>query len=234
MDENKDMDFENNENVAGEPIAEDASEAVETEEVVVPEVEPKIVGVGKRGIGKTVLKVLIALLSFLVVFSLVAAASYAAVTNYVLFPDFDEALANSLENKFDLGTEFDFSSLKDAGKIELAMYPSEEEAKDSDIDKVIASISYKRLDAASMKLTVGDEVANAYLSEDAVAANLEGFNGGAYYGISLEDIVDRLEGSFLDPEEESDYVQLTEDQFDELLDTLETLLEMQENEKEYQ
>ena len=236
-DENKNMEFENNADAANETHEQSAPEVSEADtlspDATVSDAEPTIVSVRPRGIGKTFLKVLIALLSFLVVFSLVASASYAAVSNYVLFPDFEDALVNSLENKFDLGTEFDFAALSEEGKIELEMYPSEEEAKESEIDKVIASISYKGLEEASMKLTIGDEVANAYISENALAANIENFKDGAYYGIALEDIVDRLEGSFFDPEEESDYVQLTDEQFDKLVDTLETIIEMQESEKEY-
>jgi hypothetical protein len=243
-DENKDMNFEQNDDVANDVTEQSAidandheeqmGEAQTTEETYEQDGEPKIVVVTKRGVGKKVLKLLIALISFLVVFSLVASAAYTAVANYVLFPDFDDALSNSLENKFDLGTEFDFASLKDAGKIELAMYPSEEEAKDSDIDKVIASISYNGLAEMSAKLTVGDQIANAYLNEDAIAANLEEFNSGEYYGISFEDLADRLEGSFFDPDEESKHVQLTETQFEELEEMVETFLELRENEKEYQ
>jgi hypothetical protein len=243
-DENKDMNFEQNDDVANDVTEQSAidandheeqmGEAQTTEETYEQDGEPKIVVATKRGVGKKVLKLLIALISFLVVFSLVASAAYTAVANYVLFPDFDDALSNSLENKFDLGTEFDFASLKDAGKIELAMYPSEEEAKDSDIDKVIASISYNGLAEMSAKLTVGDQIANAYLNEDAIAANLEEFNSGEYYGISFEDLADRLEGSFFDPDEESKHVQLTETQFEELEEMVETFLELRENEKEYQ
>ena len=236
-DENKNFEFENNADAVNETreqsVPEEPVSDTPSTDATVSDAEPTIVSARPRGIGKTFLKVLIALLSFLVVFSLVASASYAAVSNYVLFPDFDDALVNSLENKFDLGTEFDFASLSEAGKIELEMYPSEEEAKESDIDKVIASISYKGLEEASVKLTIGDEVANAYISEDAIAANIENFKDGAYYGIALEDIVDRLEGSFFDPDEESDYVQLTDEQFEELLDMLETVIEMKESEKEY-
>ncbi|MBQ7375709.1 MAG: hypothetical protein IJW52_02385 [Clostridia bacterium] len=236
-DENKNIEFENNTDATNETREQLAPEVPVSDtpstDAELSEGEPTIVSVRPRGIGKTFLKVLIALLSFLVVFSLVASASYAALSNYVLFPDFDDALVNSLENKFDLGTEFDFASLSEAGKIELEMYPSDEEAEESDIDKVIASISYKGLEEASMKLIVGDEVANAYINEDAIAANIENFKDGAYYGIALEDIVDRLEGSFFDPEEESDYVQLTDEQFDELVDTLETIVEMKESEREY-
>lgn len=233
-DENKDMSFENNENPENDSAVESASEVSASEESAPITEEPTISKAGARGIGKTLAKILIAVLSFLVVLSLVATASYAAVSNYVLFPDFDDALANSLENKLDFGTEFDFAALENAGKIELEMYPSKEEAKESDVDKVIASISYNGLKEASMKLTIGDEIANAYINESSVAANIERFNDGKSYGISLEDIVDRLEGSFLDPDEESDYVQLTDAQFDELEDMLETLIEMKENEKEYQ
>lgn len=241
-EDNKNMNFENNDASANEPEAVEAElEVVEAEAATsdgadASESEPEIsmAGARGRGIGKRLIKIAIAVLSLLVVLSLVATVSYAAVTNYVLFPDFDEALANSLENKFDLGTEFDFSALANEGKIELEMYPDEEEKENTDIDKVIASISYSGLSEMSAKLTIGDEVANAYVSEDAIAANVEGFEDGKFYGISLKDIVERLEGSFFDPDQESDYVQLTDDQFDELEDMLENFIEMGENEKEYQ
>ena len=168
---------------------------------------------------KSIATRLIILASIIAVLALIAIGLTYFLNNYVLFPRADKALTNALEAKFDFGMSFDLRDMTEQGAIELT-------AENTDIlgeriDSMNASVAYCKK-GAKATLSVDEERLNAVLTSKGIAASSDNFKDGAYYGTTFKELSQKLEGSFLNPENESEYA-LAEEKFKKLSDLASSL-----------
>ena len=157
---------------------------------------------------KKLIRLFVILAAFAVAIVLVSVGVVYFLNNYVFFPRADKALANVLESKFDLGTKFDIRDMVKQGKIELVAEGIE------DVDRLEATVAYGKKGVSASLASDGEEL-SAVLTRKGIAAGSEKFRDGEYYGISFLDLFDNLDGSFLNPENDSEYA-LAEKKYESL------------------
>jgi len=158
--------------------------------------------------------------------AVVAVGGYAVATNYVLFPEFNEALANTLEAKNEPLTEFDTEKFKEEGKTEISL-----DIPELKLDaKLSLSHSENALQAALK--TCGETFTVSYKDLN-VAVSAEGFNKGEAYGFSLKNLRKNIMDSIFAADSGTDY-EIPMDTINEICDIVEKITEPKEMTKEYE
>ncbi len=174
---------------------------------------------------KKLIRLFVILAAFAVALVLVSVGVVYFLNNYVFFPRADKALANALESKFEFGTKFDVRDMLKQGSVELVAEGIE------DIDRLEASVAYGKK-GISARLASDGEKLNAVLTRKGIAASSENFSGGEYYGISFSELSENLDGSFLNPENDSEYA-LAEKKYEGLRGLVSKLEEVADNKGKY-
>lgn len=158
--------------------------------------------------------------------AVVAVGGYSVASNFILFPEFEEALANTLEAKSEPLTEFDTNKFKEEGKTEIAI-----DIPELELDATLSlSHSEKALQAALK--TCGETFTVSYKDLNlAVAA--DGFNKGEAYGISLKKLRDNVMDSIFAANSGTDY-EIDMDVINSVCDAVERFTEPKEVSKEYE
>lgn len=170
----------------------------------------------KKPLNKKALKCVAIIAAALILASALGFGIVAALNNFLFIPDADVALENALEAKLDIGTKFDISDLLDRGKIEFVA----DDMSDAGLysDTVTQTILYNK-DGASVNATFDNQEFNFVFNKKGAAFNAQKFESDKYYGFSFDDIAGQLDGSFLNPDNDSINA-LSDDEYKELLDTL--------------
>ena len=170
----------------------------------------------KKPLNKKALKCVAIIAAALILASALGFGTMAALNNFLFIPDADVALENALEAKLDIGTKFDISDLLDRGKIEFVA----DDMSDAGLysDTVTQTILYNK-DGASVNATFDNQEFNFVFNKKGAAFNAQKFESDKYYGFSFDDIAGQLDGSFLNPDNDSINA-LSDDEYKELLDTL--------------
>ena len=129
--------------------------------------------------------------------SIVATIGVAVFYNFIAFPRIDKALANSLEEKLDIGTRFDITDLFEKGKIELLSDTANGK------DTLNAAVSYNGNGMAG-SIDLGESHFGGVLTEEGIAASLSTVENGKRYGAYFEDITATLDASFLNPKNKAE------------------------------
>ena len=149
--------------------------------------------------------VIAAAVVLLTVASIVCVSLY---RNYVLYPRFDKALARAVEPKLDLGTKFDVEDMLRKGSVKLVTNELQ------GVDRLSVELNYGRGGASIKADADGDEL-EAILTREAIALAADGVNSGLYWGVGFEYVTDKIDDSFLNPENKSEY-SLAADKYEEL------------------
>lgn len=158
--------------------------------------------------------------------AVVAIGGYSVASNYILFPEFNEALANTLEAKNEPLTEFDTQKFMEEGKTEISL-----DVPELDLDGSISlSHSEKALQVALK--TCGETFTVSYKDLD-VAVAADGFNDGKAYGLSLKNLRDEIMDSIFAADSGTDY-EIEMDTINEICDYVEMFTEPKEVSKEYE
>ena len=170
----------------------------------------------KKPLNKKALKCVAIIAAALILASALGFGIVAALNNFLFIPDADVALENALEAKLDIGTKFDISDLLDRGKIEFVA----DDMSDAGLysDTVTQTILYNK-DGASVNATFDNQEFNFVFNKKGAAFNAQKFESDKYYGFSFDDIAGQLDGSFLNPDNDSINA-LSDDEYKEILDTL--------------
>lgn len=143
---------------------------------------------GTAGVGAKVglaaawtVKTIITAAVALVVTAAVAIGGYAVAKNYVIFPGFAEALANTMEAKSEPLTEFDTKEFREQGKTEISLAIPETEIEGS------FSISHSKKALQAALETCGEKFTVSY-SDMNIAVASEEFKNGQAYGLSLKNL----------------------------------------------
>lgn len=154
----------------------------------------------------------------LAAFALVLAGAAALViaANYVLFPSMDDAVSDTIDQKFDLDTTFDFAAMANQGSISLEAIDINGELLS--VEELGLLLEYKDTDM-SLKGHLGDESFHLISNNEGMAASFESFNAGAYYGILFEKFEQQLENSVFSVDSDSEYA-LSEKEFNSLCDAV--------------
>ena len=170
----------------------------------------------KKPLNKKALKCVAIIAAALILASALGFGTMAALNNFLFIPDADVALENALEAKLDIGTKFDISDLLERGKIEFVA----DDMSDAGLysDTVTQTILYNK-DGASVNATFDNQEFNFVFNKKGAAFNAQKFESDKYYGFSFDDIAGQLDGSFLNPDNDSINA-LSDDEYKELLDTL--------------
>lgn len=184
----------------------------------------------KKKLNKKALKCIAIISAALVLVAALGFGTMAALNNFLFIPDADVALENALEPKLDIGTKFDISDLLDRGKIELVA----DDMSDTGLysDTVRQTIVYTK-DGASINTAFDNQEFNVVYNDKGVAFNAQKFEADKYYGFSLEDLTGQLDGSFLNPDNDSENA-LSEPEYEELFETVKDIEYILENQKEYE
>ena len=158
--------------------------------------------------------------------AVVAIGGYSVATNYVLFPEFNEALANTLEAKSEPLTEFDTKKFAEEGKTEISL-----DIPDLKLDAKVSLTHSENAIQAALK-TCGETFTVSYKDMN-VAASIDGFNDGKAYGISLKNLRDQLMESIFAADSGTDY-EIPMDTINEICDMVETFTEPKEVSQEYE
>ena len=170
----------------------------------------------KKPLNKKALKCVAIIAAALILASALGFGTMAALNNFLFIPDADVALENALESKLDIGTKFDISDLLDRGKIEFVA----DDMSDAGLysDTVTQTILYNK-DGASVNATFDNQEFNFVFNKKGAAFNAQKFEADQYYGFSFDDVEGQLDGSFLNPDNDSINA-LSDDEYEELLDML--------------
>lgn len=158
--------------------------------------------------------------------AVVTIGGYAVASNYILFPEFDEALANTLESKNEPLTEFDTLKFREEGKTELTV-----DVPELDLDATLSLSHTEKALQAALK-TCGETFTVSYKDLN-VAVAADGFNDGEAYGISLKNLRDNIMDSIFAANSGTDY-EIPMDTINQICDVVEKVTEPKEVSKEYQ
>ena len=183
----------------------------------------------KKPLNKKALKCVAIIAAALILASALGFGTMAALNNFLFIPDADVALENALEAKLDIGTKFDISDLLERGKIELVA----DDMSDTGLysDTVTQTILYNK-DGASVNATFDNQEFNFVFNKKGAAFNAQKFEADQYYGFSFDDIAGQLDGSFLNPDNDSANA-LSDDEYEELLAAVRDFEYILENERKY-
>ena len=184
----------------------------------------------KKPLNKKALKCVAIIAAALILASALGFGTMAALNNFLFIPDADVALENALEAKLDIGTKFDISDLLERGKIELVA----DDMSDTGLysDTVTQTILYNK-DGASVNATFDNQEFNFVFNKKGAAFNAQKFESDKYYGFSFDDIAGQLDGSFLNPDNDSANA-LSDDEYEELLGAVRDFEYILENERKYE
>ncbi len=158
--------------------------------------------------------------------AVVAVGGYAVASNYILFPEFNEALANTIEAKTEPLTEFDTQKFREEGKTEISI-----DIPEFDFDATVSlSHSEKALQAA---LSTCGETFTASYKDLNLALAVDGFNDGEAYGLSLKNLRDNIMDSIFAANSGTDY-EIDMDIINNVCDVVEKITEPKEMNKEYE
>ena len=184
----------------------------------------------KKPLNKKALKCVAIIAAALILASALGFGTMAALNNFLFIPDADVALENALEAKLDIGTKFDISDLLERGKIELVADNMSDTGLYS--DTVTQTILYNK-DGASVNATFDNQEFNFVFNKKGAAFNAQKFEADQYYGVSFDDIAGQLDGSFLNPDNDSANA-LSDDEYEELLGAVSDFEYILENERKYE
>ena len=184
----------------------------------------------KKPLNKKALKCVAIIAAALILASALGFGTMAALNNFLFIPDADVALENALEAKLDIGTKFDISDLLERGKIELVADNMSDTGLYS--DTVTQTILYNK-DGASVNATFDNQEFNFVFNKKGAAFNAQKFEADQYYGVSFDDIEGQLDGSFLNPDNDSANA-LSDDEYEELLGAVSDFEYILENERKYE
>ena len=184
----------------------------------------------KKPLNKKALKCIAIIAAALILASALGFGTMAALNNFLFIPDADVALENALEAKLDIGTKFDISDLLERGKIELVA----DDMSDTGLysDTVTQTILYNK-DGASVNTTFDNQEFNFVFNKKGAAFNAQKFEADQYYGFSFDDVEGQLDGSFLNPDNDSANA-LSDDEYEELLGAVRDFEYILENERKYE
>ena len=171
---------------------------------------------------KKKMKLWVKILLIVLSVAIVGVGIYLFLINFVLFPKFDAYLLYStLESKFDW--DLKYSPKLDQGKANISVDTSESKLKDyykynypyyndselkemvdytmdmfgtSDLVDLTISANNNKM---HMSAEVLDKHFNLYADEDNIALNIEDFDNGNYYGVSIDTLLDDFRNSIFAP-----------------------------------
>lgn len=158
--------------------------------------------------------------------AVVTVGGYAVASNYILFPEFGEALENTLEAKTEPLTEFDTKKFAEEGKTEVKV-----EIPKLDLD---ASLSLSHSEKAlQVALKTCGETLTLSKKDMNVAVALDGFKEGEAYGLSLKNLRKQIMNSIFAADSGTDY-EIDMGTINQICDVVETFTEPKEVSEEYE
>lgn len=158
----------------------------------------------------TVKRIVIMAIAAVLALSLLGGGVYAIFYNFVLFPTMEDAIANALEAKFDFDFNFNFDSFADKGTFKLGVNDMSELGLEGVGPIELAIASDMKKNAVGVFGTFNDDKISIFATEKGIALNENNFNNGTYYGISLDDFVEKLKKSIFGPDSDTEYALPTE------------------------
>ncbi|MBP3369349.1 MAG: hypothetical protein J6L85_01240 [Clostridia bacterium] len=181
--------------------------------------------VSNKKTSKKLIRVLVILSIALVALALISAGVLYFLNNYVFFPRADKALSNALRAKLDFDTKFDARDMLEQGSLELTADNT------GDFERIEGSVLYGKRGAAARLFVDGSEIEVAVTGKGA-ALGSPNVNDGQLYGVTFADASKNLEGSFLNPENNSEYA-LAQNKYEILRKLATKLEEVKEGKGEY-
>ena len=175
-------------------------------------------------------KIVLTAVAIILIAVILATGTSAVYTNYIGMPGILNGLGNTLEKKYSLNTVYDFSAMEKQGKLSAGVSFEEDNFAGMPEGDISLSASYKGPSAIAT-FHVYDETINSVSTKDELAVNIEDFNKGQYYGVSLKDFRENLEDSIFGPDSNSDYA-LSEEMFEFLCNVVEMTDEDNKDAKE--